>query len=111
MVVHPRWCARVGHRQVYGPRSPQGDRGPLIYGGRGRGPAIGGPGRSARRAAYDPPDMALHPGLMAGRSLPSAGRRRRSSASGREFAQRDARARKLAETFFDLGVLTGGRIA
>jgi hypothetical protein len=31
MVVHPRWCARVGHRQVYGPRSPQGDRGPLIY--------------------------------------------------------------------------------
>ena len=36
MVVQPRCCARVGRRQVYGPRSPQGGRGPLISRGRYR---------------------------------------------------------------------------
>ena len=40
MVVQPRCCARVGRRQVYGPRSPQGGRGPLIFRGRYRSQPI-----------------------------------------------------------------------
>ena len=73
MVVHPRWCARVGHRQVYGPRSPQGDRGPLIY-------AVRQPAGAALPPAGSP--CLLPPAAGPGSAIPVWCRTSRALASG-----------------------------